>query len=127
MREIARAESSLSQVGRAVVWLRENCVRNFRADALAKVAGMSVSSLNRHFRLMTAMSPLAYQKRLRLQEARRLLLTRQLDVAGVGGAVGYGSVSQFTREYRWLIGEPPGRDADRLRREAFAEVQFIAV
>ena len=120
MLEISRAESRISQVSRAVAWLRQNYAKDYRADALAKVATMSVSSLNRHFRSVTAMSPLEYHKRIRLQEARRLLLVGASDVAGVGYAVGYSSASQFSREYRRLFGEPPGRDAERMRQDAVA-------
>jgi AraC-like DNA-binding protein len=118
--EISRAESRLSQVSRAVEWLRTNYADDFSAEALARVATMSVSSLNRHFRAVTAMSPLEYQKQIRLQEARRRLLVGADDVTGVGYAVGYRSVSQFTREYRRQFGEPPGRDAERLRSEGLA-------
>ena len=92
--------------------------RPLDTPVLAKVAAMSVSSLNRHFRSVTAMSPLEYHKQIRLQEARRLLLVGASDVAGVGYTVGYSSASQFSREYRRLFGEPPGRDAERMRREA---------
>lgn len=115
LRQIARADSRMSQVTRAVSWLRQNYTHDYSANELAEIASMSVASLNRHFRSVTAMSPLEYQKRIRLQEARRLLYTSQADVAGVGYAVGYGSASQFTREYRRLFGESPGRDAERLR------------
>ena len=120
-RDIVRANSRVSQVSRAVAWLREHYAREYQASVLADVAGISVSSLNRHFRAVTAMSPLAYQKRMRLQEARRLLLTGKEDVSGVGYAVGYRSIPQFTREYRRLFGEPPGRDAERLRRQTLIE------
>ncbi len=115
LRQIARTESRMSQISRAIAWMRQNYAQDYSANALAKIAGMSVPSLNRHFRAITAMSPLEYQKQIRLQEARRLLLTSDTDVAGAGHTVGYGSVSQFTREYRRLFGEPPGRDAARLR------------
>ena len=115
LRQVVRAESRMSQVSRAIAWVRSNYAHDYSAESLAKVAGMSVPSLNRHFRAITAMSPLEYQKQIRLQEARRLLVASETDVAGVGHTVGYGSVSQFTREYRRLFGEPPGRDAARLR------------
>ena len=78
---------------------------------------MSPSSLHQHFREATAMSPLQYQKQLRLQEARRLILTRALDAASAGHTVGYDSPSQFSREYKRLFGAPPQRDIDRLRSE----------
>lgn len=115
LRQVARADSRMSQVTRAVSWLRQNYACEYNANRLAKIASMSVASLNRHFRTITAMSPLEYQKRVRLQEARRLLYASERDVAGVGYEVGYGSASQFSREYRRLFGDSPGRDAERLR------------
>ena len=78
---------------------------------------MSPSAFHRHFRAVTTMSPLQYQKRIRLQEARSLLVSRPNDVAGVGHLVGYDSPSQFNREYRRLFGAPPGHDAVRLRAD----------
>ncbi|MCA8959678.1 MAG: AraC family transcriptional regulator [Planctomycetes bacterium] len=120
LRELARSESRLSQISRAAVWLRENYAETYSAETLAKVTSMSISSLNRHFRAITAMSPLEYHKRLRLMEARRLLVAGEADVSEVGQTVGYSSASQFTREYRRLFGEPPGRDAGRIRRATTA-------
>ena len=76
---------------------------------------MSVSTFHHHFKALTAMSPLQFQKRIRLQEARSLLVARPGDVAGVGHLVGYDSPSQFNREYRRMFGAPPGQDANRLR------------
>ena len=86
-----------------------------RVDALAREAHMSVSVFHRHFKAVTALSPLQYQKRLRLQEARRLLLGEEADAATAALQVGYESASQFSREYRRLFGEPPRRDTARLR------------
>ncbi|WP_017316180.1 AraC family transcriptional regulator [Mastigocladopsis repens] len=111
----SQASSRLSQVGRAIAWLHEHYATDYTADELAKIAGMSVSTLNRHFREITAMSPLEYQKCIRLQEARRLLASQVTDVAGTGYAVGYSSPSQFNREYRRLFGESPGRYASQVR------------
>jgi transcriptional regulator GlxA family with amidase domain len=79
---------------------------------------MSTSGFHRHFRAVTAMSPLQFQKRIRLQEARSLLVSNASDIAGVGHMVGYDSPSQFNREYRRLFGAPPGQDAARLRTDA---------
>ncbi|MFN3243834.1 MAG: AraC family transcriptional regulator N-terminal domain-containing protein [Planctomycetota bacterium] len=121
LREIARGDSRVAQVTRAVTWLRDHHASEYNANELAQRAHMSVSSLNRHFRAMTGMSPLEFQKHVRLLEARRLLLVSATDVGGVGRAVGYGSVSQFSREYRRLFGEPPGRDAQQLRRSLPAD------
>ncbi len=110
VRQIARADSRLSQVRRAIALIRDQFDRPLRVEALADVAGMSPASLHRHFRTATAMSPLQYQKSLRLQEARRLILAGR-DVAAAGFAVGYESASQFSREYARLFGSPPSRDA----------------
>jgi len=110
VQQIARADSRLSQVRRAIVLIRDQFDRPLRVEALADVAGMSPASLHRHFRTATAMSPLQYQKSLRLQEARRLILAGR-DVAAAGFAVGYESASQFSREYARLFGSPPSRDA----------------
>jgi AraC-like DNA-binding protein len=121
LRQIGLADSSLSHVSRAIRWIRENYAEPMRIDELARLTGMSPSALHRHFRAVTAMSPLQFQKRIRLQEARSLLVADAGDVAGVGHLVGYDSPSQFNREYRRLFGAPPGQDAARLR-EAVAPV-----
>ena len=110
VRQIARADSRLSQVRRAIALIRNQFDRPLRVEALAEEANMSPASLHRHFRTATAMSPLQYQKSLRLQEARRLILAGR-DVAAAGFAVGYESASQFSREYARLFGSPPSRDA----------------
>jgi AraC-like DNA-binding protein len=118
LRQIALADSRLSQISRAIKWIKENYERPFRIEALAAVASMSPSSLHRHFKGVTAISPLQFQKRIRLQEARRRVLAQQDDAASVGFSVGYESPSQFSREYSRLFGAPPGRDAARLRASA---------
>jgi AraC-like DNA-binding protein len=82
------------------------------------MAGMSISTFHRHFRAITTMTPIQYQKRVRLQEARVRLLSQQEDVAAVGFSVGYNSPSQFSREYSRFYGIPPGQDAVRLRGAA---------
>ncbi|TDO11677.1 AraC-like DNA-binding protein [Mycobacterium sp. BK086] len=115
VRQIGLADSNLSYVSRAIGWIRENYAEPMRIDELAQVAGMSPSTFHRHFRAVTAMSPLQFQKRIRLQQARSMLVTAPADIAGIGHRVGYDSPSQFTREYRRLFGAPPGRDAERLR------------
>jgi AraC-like DNA-binding protein len=124
LRQIACAESRLSQVSRAIVWIKNNFRAPFSIDAVASEAGMSPSSLHEHFRAVTTMSPLQYQKRLRLQEARRLMLAEALDAATAGFRVGYESPSQFSREYRRLFGAPPASDMTRLR--TFPEMAMVA-
>jgi AraC-like DNA-binding protein len=114
-RQIGIADSTLTHVNRAIGWLRDNYAEPVRVEELARMAGMSSSAFHRHFRAVTAMSPLQFQKRIRLQQARSLLVTRPGDIAGVGHRVGYDSPSQFNREYRRLFGVPPGQDAARLR------------
>jgi AraC-like DNA-binding protein len=114
LRQAARADSRLSQVRQAIGWLRSHYQRPIRIEALADLAGMSPASFHRHFRAATAMSPLQYQKSLRLQEARRLLIANA-DAGRAGYAVGYESASQFSREYTRMFGAPPSRDAVRLR------------
>jgi AraC-like DNA-binding protein len=118
VRQIGLADSSTSQVGRVTRWIRANYAEPARIEDLARMAGMSPAAFHRHFRAVTRMSPLQFQKRIRLQEARSLLVARPDDVAGVGHLVGYDSPSQFSREYRRLFGAPPGRDATRLRAAA---------
>jgi len=102
--------SSAQRVGAAIAWLREHALEPFRLEELAARAHMSASSLHHHFKAVTAMSPLQYQKRLRLYEARRLLLAGELDAASAAYRVGYQSPSQFSREYARLFGAPPVRD-----------------
>jgi AraC-like DNA-binding protein len=118
LRQIGVADSGLAHVGRAIRWIRDNYAEPLRIAELARLSGLSASAFHRHFRAVTAMSPLQFQKRIRLQEARSLLLADAGDVAGAGHLVGYDSPSQFNREYRRLFGAPPGQDAARLREAA---------
>jgi AraC-like DNA-binding protein len=120
VRQIGIASSRIALVGRAIAWIRAYYDEPIRVDDLAAKVGLSVSSLNRHFRAATSMSPLQYQKQIRLQEARLRLLANPADVAGTGHAVGYTSASQFTREYRRMFGAPPGRDAAQLQNGSLA-------
>jgi AraC-like DNA-binding protein len=115
LRHIAHAQSRLAQVSRAIGWIKRNFRAPFSAGAVAAEAGMSPSSLHEHFRAVTTMSPLQYQKQLRLQEARRLMLAEAIDAATAGFRVGYDSPSQFSREYRRLFGTPPRQDVDRMQ------------
>ncbi|EOD63949.1 AraC family transcriptional regulator [Amycolatopsis vancoresmycina] len=115
VRRLGLTDSGAAHVGRAIRWIRHNYAEPVRIEELARLSGLSASAFHRHFRAATAMSPLQFQKRIRLQEARSLLLAGTGDVAGVGHLVGYDSPSQFNREYRRLFGAPPGQDAARLR------------
>jgi AraC-like DNA-binding protein len=110
--QIGMASGPLAQVAHVTRRIREHYDEPLRGDRLAALAGMSVSTLHRHFRAATSMTPLQYQKQIRLQEARALLLSSARDVAQVGHLVGYESPSQFSREYRRLFGAPPRRDRD---------------
>jgi AraC-like DNA-binding protein len=117
VRQVGMADSGLTQVSRVIQWIRENYAEPVRIPDLARLAGMSESALHRHFRAITTLSPVQYQKRIRLQEARALLVARAGDIAGVAHLVGYESVSHFSREYRRQFGAPPQQDAIRLRTE----------
>lgn len=116
LRQIALADSKLQQINRAITWIKRHYAEPFSINALTRAAGMSPSSLHHHFKAVTAMSPLQYQKQLRLQEARRLILSQAMDAATAGFMVGYESPSQFSREYSRMFGAPPVRDITRLRQ-----------
>ena len=113
--EIATENSQTHRVSRAISWLNGNFQQPLRIDDLAREANLSVSTLHHRFKAMTAMSPLQYQKQLRLNEARRLMLCEGLDASAAGYRVGYESPSQFSREYSRQFGAPPVRDLARLR------------
>jgi AraC-like DNA-binding protein len=115
VRQVGQADSSLTHIGRAVRWITEHYSGAFRVEDLARSCGMSTSAFHRNFHAVTALSPIQFQKQIRLQQSRLLLLTGG-DVGSVGFQVGYDSASQFSREYRRQFGLPPGRDAARLRR-----------
>lgn len=115
IRAIATSDSRTAQIARAIGWLKTHYRETFEGPALARLAGMSVSGFHDHFRRATAMTPLQYQKQLRLQEARRLMVADHIAAAEAADRVGYESPSQFSREYRRLFGEPPQRDAGRIR------------
>lgn len=114
LRHVATAGSHLNQVSRAIAAIRRRFDAPIRIDDVAAEAGMSSSSLHVHFKAITRMTPLEYQKQLRLQEARRLMLTEGATASTAGFAVGYESPSQFSREYRRLFGAPPRADIERL-------------
>jgi AraC-like DNA-binding protein len=115
VRQIGLADSGLSKISHATRWIREHYAETVRIEDLAERVAMSPTSFHRRFRAATAMSPLQYQKQIRLQEARSRLMTRADDVAHIGFSVGYDSPSQCTREYARSFGAPPSRDAAVLR------------
>lgn len=113
---IARADTHASRVARAIAWLKDNHAEPLRVEELARRVHMSPSSFHHHFRGVTAMSPLQYQKQLRLQAARRLMLAEGADAGTAAHRVGYESPSQFSREYARAFGAPPARDIQRLKQ-----------
>lgn len=122
VRQLGLADSGLTHVGHAVRHLREHYAEPVRVEDLARLARMSPSAFHRAFRAVTAMSPIQFQKQIRLQAARVRLALDPGDVAGAARAVGYESASQFSREYRRQFGAPPGGDARRLRAAGAREV-----
>lgn len=114
IREIISSDSHSHQIAKAIDWLKENFNETVRVETLAQRSGMSPSNFHHHFREVTAMSPIQFQKQLRLNEARRLMLTDQLDASSAAFQVGYESPSQFSREYRRLFGIPPKQDISQL-------------
>jgi AraC-like DNA-binding protein len=116
LRHIAVLGGHTERIALAITRLREDFNKPLRIDALAKEMGMSVSGFHQHFKAVTAMSPLQFQKQLRLQEARRLLLGGDMDAASAGYRVGYEDATQFSKEYKRLFGDPPLRDVERLRQ-----------
>lgn len=115
MRHITSSQGRVAQVGRAIAWIGQNFRERFSIERLAAEVGMSPSSLHEHFRAVTAMTPLQFQKQLRLQDARSLMLVQDIDATTAAFRVGYESPTQFSREYRRHFGEPPARDIARLR------------
>ncbi len=118
LRHIAVQAGHTHRIGRAIERLRNEFDQPHRMDDIARELGMSVSSFHHHFKAVTAMSPLQFQKQMRLQEARRLMLGEGLDAASAGYRVGYNDASHFNREYKRLFGLPPLRDVERLREAA---------
>ncbi len=118
LRHIAVQGGHTDRIVRAIERFRKEFDQPLRIDDIAQQLGMSVSSFHQHFKAVTAMSPLQFQKRLRLQEARRLMLSENHDAASAGYQVGYDDASHFNREYKRLFGLPPMRDVERLREAA---------
>jgi len=115
--QIGLEDSGVNGVAKAVSWLRENYSQPMKVEELADLACMSVSSFHQHFKAVTSMSPLQYQKVLRLQEARRLMLSTMTDASAACSHVGYLSASQFSREYGRFFGNAPTKDIARLREQ----------
>jgi AraC-like DNA-binding protein len=118
VRQVGLADSRLAYLARAIHRIRSHYDQTLRIEDLAALAAMSVTSFHRHFRALTSMTPIQFQKQIRLHEARTRLLAEPGDIAGAGFAVGYDSPSQFSREYRRMFGAPPSRDALTLRQTA---------
>ena len=124
LRQLVAAGSPSQQIAKSVAWLKQNFTQALRVDDLAERTHMSPSTFRQHFRAITGMSPLQFQKQLRLQEARQLMLNQSLDAGNAGGRVGYESASQFSREYSRLFGAPPQRDIVRLRLSQASSVKL---
>jgi AraC-like DNA-binding protein len=123
--QIGLSESTVHGIAKAVAWLRANFPKPMRVAELAEMAHMSISSFHQHFKSVTSMSPLQYQKVMRLQEARRLMLSAMMDVSTASYRVGYQSASQFSREYARFFGSPPNKDIARLKEEGFTPADAL--
>ncbi|MFL5019101.1 MAG: AraC family transcriptional regulator N-terminal domain-containing protein [Rhizobium sp.] len=115
LRDIAAPDSALSRIRLAICWVREHYSEAVEVEKLAALTAMSVSAFHRHFKAVTAMSPIQFQKRIRLLQARQLLISQSGNASSVAYSVGYESASQFTREYARFFGQPPARDASLIR------------
>jgi AraC-like DNA-binding protein len=120
LRHLAILGGYTPDIARAIQRLRQDFDQPLRVEQLARNLGMSVSGFHHHFKAVTAMSPLQFQKQLRLQEARRLMLGEDLDATSAAYRVGYNDASHFNREYKSVFGVPPMRDVQRLREVASA-------
>jgi AraC-like DNA-binding protein len=127
LRAIATLGDQSQRTAKAIAWIKDNYARPLRVEELAEIAGMGVSTLHHHFRALTAMSPLQYQKQIRLQEARARMSIQGLDAGSAALEVGYESASQFTREYKRLFGQTPMRDARALRSTDVAQPEPLGV
>ncbi len=126
LRAIATLGDQSHRTAKAISWVRTNYAKPLRVDELAKIATMGVSTLHHHFRALTAMSPLQYQKQLRLQAARERMLMDGLDAASAAFEVGYESATQFNREYSRFFGQPPMRDIRALRSPGAMPLESVA-
>ena len=126
LRAIATLGDQSQRTAKAIAWVRVNYAKPLRVEELAKIAGMGVSTLHHHFRVLTAVSPLQYQKQLRLQAARERMLMDGLDAASAAFEVGYESASQFNREYSRFFGKPPMRDVRTLRSPSAPPLESVS-
>jgi AraC-like DNA-binding protein len=126
LRAIATLGDQSHRTAKAIAWIGANYVKPLRVEDLAEIAGMGVSTLHHHFRVLTAMSPLQYQKQLRLQAARDRMLMDGLDAGSAAFEVGYESASQFNREYSRFFGQPPMRDIRTLRSPSAPPLESVS-
>jgi AraC-like DNA-binding protein len=126
LRAVATLGDQSHRTAKAIAWIKTNYASPLRVEELAQIAGMAVSTLHHHFRALTAMSPLQYQKQIRLQAARARMLADDVDAATVAFEVGYESASQFNREYSRLFGQPPIRDVRTLRSASAPRAESVA-
>lgn len=125
LRAIATLGDQSQRTAKAIAWIKANYAKPLRMEELADVAGMAVSTLHHHFRALTAMTPLQYQKQLRLQAARARMLAEDVDAATVAFEIGYESASQFNREYRRFFGQPPMRDIRALLSPGAPKLELV--
>lgn len=126
LRAIATLGDQSQRTAKVIAWIRANYAKPLRVEDLAQIAGMSMSTLHHHFRALTSMSPLQYQKQLRLHAARRYMLMDGLDAASAAFEVGYESASQFNREYSRFFGQPPMRDVRTLRSPGAPPLELVS-
>ncbi|MGI8961259.1 MAG: helix-turn-helix domain-containing protein [Bryobacteraceae bacterium] len=126
LRGIATLGDQSHRTAKVIAWIRANYAKPLRVEDLAQIAGMGVSTLHHHFRILTSMSPLQYQKQLRLHAARRRMLVDGQDAASAAFEVGYESASQFNREYSRYFGQPPMRDVRTLRSPGAPSLESVS-
>ena len=126
LRAIATLGDQSHRTAKAIAWIKANYAKPLRVEDLAQIAGMGLSTLHHHFRALTAMSPLQYQKQIRLQAARARMLVDGLDAASAAFEVGYESASQFNREYSRFFGQPPMRDIRTLRSPGALPMESVS-
>jgi transcriptional regulator GlxA family with amidase domain len=126
LRSVATLGDQSHRTAKAIAWIAANYAKPLSVEELAQVASMGVSTLHHHFRMLTAMSPLQYQKQLRLQSARSLMLNNGLDAASAAFEVGYESATQFSREYSRFFGQPPMRDVRALLSPGAPKLESVS-